>query len=200
MKGRKPDPKAPKRGTARHRKTTAIVPVEYSGAITPTQAAAIPLPTVLPRTQAVLRLWCDLLREVARTELRVGDLPGLESICVAAYRKGQAGRDIKRNGIWIDQVLFVDESGVALTKRIKNPMLKEERDQAMLLDRLSQRFGFSPESRVRLKLMELAGDAIGVSLSRELEGLVSDRMARVHKVDGEYVIDGEATEITGDDA
>ena len=188
MRGRKPDPKAKQRGTARHRKDTEIVPLEYSDAISPAAALQIPPPKVLPATAAVKRLWRDILQEVARHELRVGDLPLVESVCVAAYRKGQAGADVKKNGIWLEQVLFCnEETGEAVVRRVKNPMLKEERDQAMLHDRLCQRLGLSPESRIRLNLMQVAGLTLGAQLGKELDAAVKERLARVDVIDGQYV-------------
>lgn len=182
MKGRKPDPKAARRGTSHHgvvkRETPA--PAPYSGAIVPQDALRIPPPRQLPRTKAVKELWAAILQEVARHELRVGDLPLIEALCVAKYRHAEAGAYIRKHGavIFEEVPAKFDEYGNLVTPAttigpLKNPMLKEERDQAVLYDRLAQRLGLSPESRIRMDLMQVAGASLLVSLRKELDEVVA---------------------------
>jgi P27 family predicted phage terminase small subunit len=141
--------------------------------------AQIPPPTQLPKTQQVLALWRTILSEVARHELRAGDLPLIEALCVAKYRHHAAGNYIRKHGMVV-QTPF----GPA-----KNPMLKEERDQAALYDKIAQRLGLSPESRVRLDLMQVAGATLLSSLKKTMQELVDGTVG-----DDEDVVDGDAVE------
>lgn len=159
MRGRKPDPRAARRGTAHHRKATDIVPAQLSGAIPPERISELPAPRQLPRTKAVRQMWQSILCEIARHELRSGDLPLIEMLCLARFRHLQAGELIKVYG-----PLVKGPYGPTT-----NPMIKVERDQAMLYDRLAQRLGLSPEARIRLDLMQVAGSSLAASLRRSLE-------------------------------
>ena len=190
MKGRKPSAAAARRGTANERKPTAIAPLEYSGAIAAPHAALVPLPRQLPRTKAVKALWCTILQEVARHELRDGDLPLIEALCVAKVRHAQAGAYVKKFGLIIERPAVFDEDGNCIQEAVgpvKNPLLKEERDQAMLYDRLAQRLGLSPESRIRLNLMQIAGATLLGSLRRSMNEAVDAEL------DG--IIEAEAIDI-----
>jgi phage terminase small subunit len=69
--------------------------------------------------------------------------------------------------------------------KIRNPMLQEEREQAVLYDRLSQRMGLSPEARVRLNLMAVAGATLLGSLQKAQKEALDEEMPDV--VDGEWV-------------
>lgn len=177
MKGRKPDPKAPKRGTAHKRTPTEIVPIEYSGAIASQNTLEIPLPSSLRKTEANQRLWQTLLQEVARHELRSGDLPLIGVLCVAKVRHAQAGAYVRRHGMVIDTPFGPQ----------KNPMLKEERDQGMLYDRLCQRLGLSPESRIRLDLMQIAGATLLGTLHKQIGEVVAGDMGPGEVIDGDFV-------------
>jgi hypothetical protein len=179
MRGRKPDPEAPRRGTAHHAtKPAALAPLEYSGAIAPAQVGRIALPKGLPRTRALRSLWQEILTEVARSELRRADLPLLESLLIAAYRRTQATLLVAQLG-----VLVRGPGGPVL-----NPALKEERNQALLYDRLAQRVGLSLESRVRLRLMELAGSSLLSALAREAQEAAAT-LEGVEVIDGEVVVE-----------
>jgi len=179
MRGRKPDPKAAKRGTAHDRKKTDIAPAEVSGAVLPESAASIPLPPQIPGNHKRMKaLWRILIGEVSRHELRQGDLMTLEQCIVAKYRAVRAGEIIKRDGMMVK-----DRFG----EPKPHPMLAEERQQAILCDRLSQRLGLSPEARVRLDLMQIAGANLGASFAKQLKEL---SQAPAPKDAGD-VIDGE---------
>ena len=160
MKGRKPSATAAELGTAHKRPMAEIAPVEHPSLVTVSRTTDIPLPRQLPRTKAVKALWAMLLREVAVHGMYEGDLPLLEALCVAKVRHSVAGMDVKKNGMIIDIVIGVDKAGEPIVMKAKNPMLKEERDQAVLYDRFAQRMGLSPEARVRLNLMKVAGAAL----------------------------------------
>ena len=180
MRGRKPDPAAAARGTSHHASKPAhLAPLEYSGAVAPAQVLQIPLPKGLPRTKALKMLWQQILHEIARTELRAADLPLIESLLIAAYRRTQATLLVAQLG-----VLVRGPNGPVL-----NPALKEERNQALLYDRLAQRVGLSLESRVRLRLMEIAGSSMLAALAREAEESTAAALEGVVLIDGRVVVE-----------
>ena len=197
MKGRT-DPRAAKRGTAAKREPTEIAPVEYSGAITVAQAALLPVPRNLPKTKAVRALFRTICCEVARFELREGDLPLVEALCTAKVRHSQAGAYVRKYGIMIEHppIWDTETDGDGQEHRVlifpgaaptKNPMLKEEREQAVTFDRIAARLGLSPESRIRLNLMQVAGATMLGSLRKALDQALDDELGEI--------IDGEATEV-----
>jgi len=180
MKGRKPDPAAARRGTSHHgTKTAELAPIEYSGAISARQALALRLPQALPHTKAVRELWQQIVLEVARHELRAGDLLTAESLAIAKYRQLQAGLFVKKYGIMIR----------GPHGPMKNPMLKEERDQALVADRLLQRLGLSPEARLRMNLIQVAGLSMLGVLRKELDASVEADMAQEGFWDGYEIVD-----------
>jgi phage terminase small subunit len=182
MRGRKPDPAAARRGTSHHgAKTAALAPIQCSGAISAREALALQPPQVLPHTKAVRELWQQIIQEVARHELRCGDLLTAESLAIAKYRQLQAGLFVKKYGIMIR----------GPHGPLKNPMLKEERDQALVADRLLQRLGLSPEARLRRNLIQVAGLSMLGVLRSELEAAVEADMAAVGLVEGCVIVDGE---------
>jgi P27 family predicted phage terminase small subunit len=195
MKG-KMDPSSARRGTQRHRKKTVVVAPEWSGAITPHQATTVPLPKALPRRKAIKDLWQVLLQEISHQGmLRAADIPTIEALCVAIIRHREAGMHIRKYGMMIERPAVFDESGNRLQREIAptpNPFLRQERDAALLIDRLSQRFGLSPESRIRLDLLKLAGTSMLGALRRELDRTVADEMGEV--------VDGDVIDVDDDDA
>ena len=179
MKGRKPDPEAAAHGTSHHgAKTAVLAPVEYTGAVTVANAAEWPLPAAMPRSKVAKALWQGLVCEVARHELRTGDLPLAQACCVAAWRWREAGLFVKKWGPMVKD----NFGGVK-----PNPMLGEERAQAILYDRLAQRLGLSPEARVRLNLMQIAGATLLGSLRKSIEDAVDEEI--------DDVVDAEAIEV-----
>ncbi len=197
MKGRT-DPAAHRRGTAGYRKPTEIVPAEWSGAMTPTEALAVPVPRALPKTKAVKQLWHVLLQEAAYAGgLRQGDLPSLEALCAAVVRHREAGMMIKKYGMMIGRPAVYDGAGNKIKGEMRptvNPFLRQERDAAILIDRLAQRFGLSAESRIRLDLQKIVGmRGVDDFLNRELARVVDEAVSVV-----EFDADG-MVEIEDDD-
>jgi len=157
-RGRKPSPKAKRQGTARQRKSTEIVPVEYSSAFPVKAAAQIDPPPSLP--EEARGLWRSMCVEVARHELRAGDLPLVEQLCIAAYRHRQAALYVQKHGLIVDT-----EFGP-----VRNPMLALEQQSAHLYLKLAATLGLSPEARIRLDLMQITGQSLLASLKAELDG------------------------------
>jgi P27 family predicted phage terminase small subunit len=183
MRGRKREPGAAARGTQHHAsKPVQIAPLAYSGAISPQRALTIPLPRALPRTKAARELWQVILQGLAGHDLRAEDMPLIEALVVAKWRHSEASAFVKKYGPMI--------KGPKGTP-VRNPMLKEERDQAMLYDRLAQRFGLSLESRVRLELMRISGTSLLSCLRAELDAAVDEQL--------DAVIEAEAIESGSED-
>lgn len=177
MRGRKPGLAAARRGTSHHgAKAAELAPPEYSGAISFRQALALRPPQALPHTKVVRELWQQIVGEVARHELCRGDLLTAESLAIAKYRQLQAGLFVKKYGIMIR----------GPHGPLKNPMLKEERDQALLADRLLQRLGLSPEARLRMNLIQVAGLSMLGVLREEVDAVVEKDMAETEFVSGMY--------------
>ena len=164
MKGPAPDPGAAARGTEHKHRPNQVVPAGHDGVLTPAETMSVPMPRQLPRTKPARMLWHDLLAEVARVELRPGDLPLVEACCVAKWRSIEAGLFVKKWGMMVRG----GPDGMKL-----NPALAEERAQAMLYDRLAQRLSLSPEARVRLNIMKLGGMVMLSSMKSALQDSAS---------------------------
>jgi P27 family predicted phage terminase small subunit len=182
-----PDRSATRRATGHHgRKAAELLPLELSGAYTAETVHRLRPPRSLPKTKAVRDLWHTILAEVARHELRAGDLPLVEALVTAICRHRQAGEHIKRHGIVVET-----EYGPQA-----NPFLKQERDAAVLVDRLAAHFGLTPESRIRLSLEQVAGLSMLETIRRKVEEAVAaDADDGDGSDDPELVLDGEAEEV-----
>jgi hypothetical protein len=116
---------------------------------------------------------------------------------------------IRKYGMVIERPAVFDEAGHRIQREIlptPSPFLRQERDAALLIDRLSQRFGLSPESRIRLDLLKLAGTSMLGQLRREIDRAADEELAamdaeavRVRTAHGETVIevgdDGTVVEV-----
>ena len=150
-RGRKPDPGRARRGTG-HRphagrgKVLDVLPAELD--LTP--------PAELPAEAA--ELWRRAAAELAPRGLNAGDLPLVEMLVVAAYRHRQARAIIDHIGV------------LAESKRgpILNPLLKVEKETAATYLRLAETLGLSPAARVRLGLMEIAGQSILLTIAEQV--------------------------------
>lgn len=97
MKGRLPDC----RGSGHVRKPAELMPVGYGGIISVADVSRIPLPRGLPRTKAAKTVWQTMLTEVARSELRPGDLPLVEAAFTAFWRHVEARVMIAKWGLMV---------------------------------------------------------------------------------------------------
>ena len=162
-----------RRGTAHAKKPAELTPPGYGGVISPAEALRIPLPSGMPRSKAAKTLWQTLLAEVARSELRPGDVPTLEACFRACWRARQASAMIDKFGLMVKG----GPDGVKV-----NPMIAVELKETAMFDRLAQRLGLSPEARVRLGLLQLAGMSLLGSLQGRLAAQVE---AEVEELLGE---------------
>ncbi len=181
MRGRKPDPAAAARGTSHHASKPAhLAPLEYSGAVAPAQIITDPAaqgPATHQGAQDALAT--DPAGDRPHRAAGYADLPLIESLLIAAYRRTQATLLVAQLGM-----LVRGPNGPVL-----NPALKEERNQALLYDRLAQRVGLSLESRVRLRLMEIAGSSMLSALAREAKENTAAALEGVVVIDGRVVVE-----------
>lgn len=151
---RKPDPTRARRGTgnrpATGKKRTTV-------AVLPTRPAVPAPPDDLP--QGVHDLWDTAMVELQGQGMRQGDLEAVRMMCLAAWRHRQAAEQVEKFG-----VLVQGPRGP-----IVNPMLRVERDSALLYAKLADQFGLTLSARLRLGLIQLAGQSILKSLNDDLD-------------------------------
>lgn len=159
-KGRPADPTRAKRQTGNRPK-----PGEAKKAVevAPKIGAEVALPKApegLP--EAAAPMWDVAMKELYPRGLREADLEAIRMLVMAAYRHRQATAFVEQYGLMIE-----GKDGP-----IPNPMLKIEKDTAATYLRLSEAFGLSLAARLRLGLMQLAGESILTSLNKDLDGLL----------------------------
>jgi P27 family predicted phage terminase small subunit len=150
------DPKRDRRGTGNRPSTTGRSP---SAEVVVSRAHALAEPPEgLP--QKAHPLWHTIVAEVGTRGLKEGDLEALRMLVVAAYRHAEISAAI-------------DQTGLIVTGRtgpVVNPLLREERAQASSYMRIADAYGLTISSRLRLGLMQLAGESILATLDRDISG------------------------------
>jgi len=117
---------------------------------------APPAPESLP---AGARLVWDVgCAELLPRGLHPSDLPLVEMLAVAIYRHRQAREYIAQTG------LLEDGDGLRA-----NPMLKVEKDTAATYLRLAETLGLTPAARMRLGIMQVAGQSMLVSIAERVD-------------------------------
>lgn len=91
--------------------------------------------------------------------LREADLEAISMLCYSAYLHKEAREAIAKHG-----VLVKGPRGPML-----NPLVKVARDEANTYLRLANEFGLTLAARLRLGLMQLAGESVLASLNKELD-------------------------------
>ena len=158
-KGALPDPTRARRGTGNRPATGAAR--KASPAATAVQLRTDPqlpaAPDSLPADAH--ELWDLLVAELHPRGLRPGDLEAVRQMVVAAHRHRQAQALVDRHGILIEQ----------RGRAVVNPAVKIERDSARAFLQYAESFGLTMAARVRLGLMQLAGESLLQALNRELD-------------------------------
>jgi len=154
VKGRPNDPKRRRRGTGHRRQAGDAIPV----ALVPQPESNVPEPPDDLPDEAKL-MWIAVVEELQPRGLRPGDLFGIEAMVVAAYRHRQARRKIDELGILVK----------GLTGPMVNPLIRMERDEAATFLRWAEQFGITLSSRIRMGLLQLAGETMAQSLERTLQ-------------------------------
>lgn len=160
-KGRPADPTRAKRQTGNRPKPgeakKAIEVVKLPGNEITLPKAPVGIPEV------AAPIWDVAIAELYPRGLRDADLEAVRMLVMAAYRHKQASDFVNQYGLMIE-----GKDGVP----IPNPMLKIEKDTAATYLRLAEAFGLSLSARLRLGLMQLAGESILTSLNKDLDGLI----------------------------
>jgi P27 family predicted phage terminase small subunit len=155
-KGRPADP-------TRTRRATGNRPMP--GEAKPSKAlAVVPAASGMPEPPAGLEpaaegLWRATMAELGSRGLREADLAAVEMMVVAYQRNREAREKIAETGM-----LVRGPRGPMV-----NPLLKVEKDTAATYLRLAEQFGLTLAARLRLGLMQLAGESLLQSLNADLD-------------------------------
>lgn len=140
----------PKPGEAKVAKLPAVLEE-----VQPAEVVGIPMD--LPaEVQEVMRRAVD---ELQHRGLRPADYDALLMMAHAAHMHGEARRAVEKHG-----VLVKGPRGPMV-----NPMIKVARDEAATYLRIANEYGLTIGARLRLGLMQLAGESILASLNRDLD-------------------------------
>jgi len=161
MKGRPPDPKRKKRGTGHRPLAGQRPPLELT---VPSLEPPEPPATLPPEGRETWRL---VTSDLVQRGLVAADLPLVEMLVKAAVRSWQAGEQIAREGVSITRASATDEYTTL------NPMLKLEKDSAATYLRLAETLGLSPAARVRLGLMQVAGQSMLLTIAERVARAVA---------------------------
>lgn len=154
-KGRKPDPTRSRRKTGNRPQAgeskAVTIPAATSALAAPEIVASLPEPAQ--------KMFTSILIELENRGLKQVDLEAIAMLVHSAWLHGEARKKIAETGI-----LVKGPNGP-----IVNPLIKVARDEAATYLRLSSEFGLTIASRLRLGLIQLAGESIIGSLNRELD-------------------------------
>ena len=156
-KGRPADPTRAARGTGHRPKPGEAKPA--TAAIAPLNAGPLiePPADLAPEAQDMFR---RVVAELGPRGLREADVEAVAMMCHSAYVHFEARRKITETG-----VLVKGPRGPMV-----NPMIKVARDEANIYLRLANEFGLTLAARLRLGLMQLAGESVLASMNRDLDG------------------------------
>lgn len=154
-KGRPADPTRARRGTGNRpkpgeQKTTKELAV-LPDAHLPQPPVGLPAPA-----QEMFR---RIVAELHPRGLREADIDAIAMLAHSAWLHQEARAKIAESGL-----LVKGPRGP-----IVNPLIKVARDEAATYLRLSDSFGLTISSRLRLGLMQLAGESMLASLNKELD-------------------------------
>lgn len=162
-RGRPADPKRATRGTG-HRPKPGEAKIAKTGesdlpAVVETPAVPmIQAPADLaPEAQAMFR---RVVAELSPKGLREADLEAVAMMVYSAHVHYEARRLIAEQG-----VLVPGPRGTMVV----NPLIKVARDEANTYLRLANEFGLTLAARLRLGLMQLAGESMLESMSKDLD-------------------------------
>lgn len=162
-KGRPADPtrtrrqtgNRPKPNEARVSKVADRV-AEVVAAIPAPRGAFDPPADLLPEAQDMYR---RVLEELLPRGLREADLEAVAMMCHSASVHYAARRKIAEQGLLVE----------GPRGPLVNPLIKVARDEANTYLRLANEFGLTLAARLRLGLMQLAGESIVSSLNADLD-------------------------------
>ena len=155
-KGRPPDPTRARRGTGHRPTASELVPAAAASPVLE-EAPAFKIPATLPPEGR--EMFDRIVEELGPRGLRPVDLESLEMMCHAAYAHRKAREFVVTHGV------MVSVHG----RILPNPALKVARDEAAAYTRIAQEYGLTLAARLRLGLMQLAGESMLASLSNDLD-------------------------------
>lgn len=157
-KGRPADPTRARRQTGNRPKPgeAKIAALPAPTAVVP--AELFPAPADLPAEAA--EMYRRVVQELAPRGLREADLEAISMMCHSAWVHYEARRAVAQKG-----VLVKGPRGNAVV----NPLIKVARDEAATYLRLADSFGLTLAARLRLGLMQLAGESILATLNKDLD-------------------------------
>jgi P27 family predicted phage terminase small subunit len=156
-KGRPADPTRARRGTGNRPKAGQVKGKEIAVLATPAGPSLPEPPEDLPGPAA--EMFRRATAELANRGLKDVDLEALTMMCWSAYVHAEARQQIARTG-----VLVKGPRGPMV-----NPMVKVARDEAATFLRIANEFGFTLAARLRLGLMQLAGESLLASMNKDLD-------------------------------
>lgn len=151
-RGRPADPTRARRGTGNRPTKSAAVAVQAR----PVDLLAPP-DDLHPEAREVFD---RAVAELAPRGLRPADIDALVLMAHAAHMHREARRLIAKHG-----TLVAAPNG----RPMVNPMIKVARDEAATYLRIANEYGLTVAARLRLGLMQLAGESILASLNRDLD-------------------------------
>lgn len=101
-----------------------------------------------------------VVAELAPRGLRDSDIEAISMMCHSAWMHQEARRLIVQQGM-----LVKGPRGP-----MPHPLIKIARDEANTYLRLANEFGLTLAARLRLGLMQLAGESVLASLNKDLDG------------------------------
>jgi P27 family predicted phage terminase small subunit len=155
-KGRPADPTRARRGTGNRPVAGDLVP---AAAVEPVvdEAPTFAVPATLPPEGR--EMFERIVEELSPRGLKPVDLEALEIMCHSAYAHRKAREFVAKHGVMVQ----------AGGRIMPNPALKVARDEAAAYMRIAQEYGLTLAARLRLGLMQLAGESMLASLSRDLD-------------------------------
>jgi len=157
VKGRPPDPKRARRGTGHRPLAGQRPPLELTA---PSLELPEPPAMLPPEGHDTWRL---VTGDLVRRGLVAADLPLAEMLVMAFVRSRQAREEIAKTSV------LVSFEGRAFA----HPLLKLEKDSAATYLRLAETLGLSPAARVRLGLMQVAGQSMLLTIAERVARAVA---------------------------
>lgn len=155
-KGRPADPTRARRQTGNRPIPAKSVPAEV--AVKETDSLpAFTVPAGLP--PEAVEMYERIVAELAPRGLREADLDAITMLVHSAYVHQQAREFVARNGVMV----------LVNGRPVVNPAIKVARDEAQNYMRIAQEYGLTLAARLRLGLMQLAGESILASLNSDLD-------------------------------
>lgn len=152
----KPDPTRTRRQTGNRPKPGEAKPAKEVARIEPVSSLPVAPAGIVGSGIAI---WDTVIAELWPRGLRESDLEGVRMMVIAAMRHRQAAASIEEYGLIVE-----GPKGPMV-----NPAVKVEKDSAATFIRLAEAFGLTLAARLRLGLLQLAGESILASISKDLD-------------------------------